>query len=121
MARNLRAFPRSQMRDVRSLPPAEVAIASVLAAGLWALQTRSWRRTELHVKNRDDRPGLEARVERLDLASARLLVDDVDLVKETCADEHGALVALAQRTRIRDTACIGLDLKALGCLEIRSG
>src|SRR2546430_9242447 len=31
------------MRDVRSLPPAEVAIASILAAGLWALQTRSWR------------------------------------------------------------------------------
>src|SRR5947209_8152664 len=29
--------------DVRSLPPAEVAIASILAAGLWALQTRSWR------------------------------------------------------------------------------
>src|SRR6266446_10027492 len=64
---------------------------------------------------------VEARVERLDLASARLLVDGVDLVKETCTNEHGALVALAQRTRIRDTACIELDLKALGCLEIRNG
>src|SRR6266446_3007807 len=32
--------------DVRSLSPAEVAIASILAAGLWALQTRSWRRPE---------------------------------------------------------------------------
>src|SRR6266403_2175934 len=51
IARNLRAFPRVQMRDVRSLPPAEVAIASILAAGLWALQTRSWRaRAELHMK-----------------------------------------------------------------------
>src|SRR5437660_640898 len=29
--------------DTRSLPLAEVAIASILAAGLWALQTRSWR------------------------------------------------------------------------------
>ena len=29
--------------DMRSLPLAEVAIASILAAGLWALQTRSWR------------------------------------------------------------------------------
>src|SRR5438132_11468770 len=29
--------------DVRSLPLAEVAIASILATGLWALQTRSWR------------------------------------------------------------------------------
>src|SRR5438034_7139314 len=33
--------------DVRSLPLAEVARASILAAGLWALQTRSWRATEL--------------------------------------------------------------------------
>ena len=38
------------MRDVRSLPPAEVAIASILASGLWALQTRSWRRAEWHMK-----------------------------------------------------------------------
>jgi hypothetical protein len=36
--------------DVRSLPPAKVARASILAAGLWALQTRSWRRPELHMK-----------------------------------------------------------------------
>src|SRR5258706_14143959 len=36
--------------DVQSLPLAEVAIASILAAGLWALQTRSWRATELHMK-----------------------------------------------------------------------
>src|SRR5258708_21176209 len=35
---------------VRSLSPAEVAIASILAAGLWALQTRSWRRPELPIK-----------------------------------------------------------------------
>jgi hypothetical protein len=38
------------MRHVRSLPPAEVAIASILAPGLWALQTRSRRRAELHMK-----------------------------------------------------------------------
>src|SRR5260221_6024319 len=37
------------MRDVRSLSQTEVAIASILAAGLWALQTRSWRRLELHM------------------------------------------------------------------------
>jgi hypothetical protein len=68
IGRNLRAFPRVQMRDVRSLPPAEVAIASILAAGLWALQTRSWRRTELHVKNRDDRPGSNRQTEHRVLA-----------------------------------------------------
>jgi len=62
---------------------------------------------------------IESRVERLDLASARLLVDGVHLVKEAGADKHGALVALAQGTRIRDTACIDLDLKTLGCLELR--
>jgi hypothetical protein len=68
IGRNLRAFPRVQMRHVRSLPPAEVAIASILAAGLWALQTRSWRRTELHVKNRDDRPGSNRQTEHRVLA-----------------------------------------------------
>src|SRR5215471_5591880 len=64
---------------------------------------------------------VEARIERLDLASARQLVDGVDLVKETCTDEDGALVTLAQRPRICDTACIDLDLKALGCLELCNG
>src|SRR5438034_3382395 len=36
--------------DVRSLPLAEVAIASILAAGLWALQTRSWRAKDCEVQ-----------------------------------------------------------------------
>src|SRR6266404_320503 len=89
--------------DVRSLPLAEVAIASILAAGLWgsanpflardgvahedcevqidkpstilaaglwALQTRSWRRPELHMKtakikstNRASRIGATTRPE----------------------------------------------------------
>jgi len=35
---------------MRSLPPAEVAIASFVAFSLWALQTRSWRRPELYMK-----------------------------------------------------------------------
>src|SRR5439155_24822588 len=42
--------------DVRSLPLAEVARASILAAGLWALQTRSWRAT-LDAWNLDWRAG----------------------------------------------------------------
>src|SRR5438067_3898009 len=50
IARNLRAVSAGSNADVRSLPLAEVAIASILAAGLWALQTRSWRATELHMK-----------------------------------------------------------------------
>src|SRR5258707_13368386 len=47
IARNLRAFSRVLMWDVRSLPPVVGAIAQILACGLWALQTRSWRRPEL--------------------------------------------------------------------------
>src|SRR6266487_1156896 len=39
-----------QIPGVRSLLQAEVAIASILAPGLWALQSRSWRRAELHMK-----------------------------------------------------------------------
>src|SRR5262249_16195573 len=62
---------------------------------------------------------IETRVERLDLASARLLVDGVHLVKEAGADKHGGLVALAQGTRIRDTACIDIHLKTFGGLELR--
>src|SRR3984893_17588091 len=34
IARTLRAFSRVQMRDVRSLPPAEVQTVSILASGL---------------------------------------------------------------------------------------
>src|SRR6266513_2976327 len=56
VSRSLRKSPQftgvsaGSNADVRSLPLAEVAIASILAAGLWALQTRSWRATELHMK-----------------------------------------------------------------------
>jgi hypothetical protein len=38
-------FPQVQIPCVRSLPPAEGATAEILAPGLWALQTRSWRWT----------------------------------------------------------------------------
>ena len=41
-----------------SLPPVEVAIASILAPGLWALQTRSWRRSaRIKSTNRASRIG----------------------------------------------------------------
>src|SRR5262249_45820737 len=43
----------------------------------------------------------------------------VDLVQDTAAHEQGALVALAQRTRIGETACIDFDLKARGCFQLR--
>jgi hypothetical protein len=38
IARNLRAFSRVLMWDVRSLPPVVGAIAQILACSLWALQ-----------------------------------------------------------------------------------
>ena len=43
-----------QIPGVRSLPPAEVAIASILAPGLWARQTRSWRRPRVAHEDRQD-------------------------------------------------------------------
>src|SRR5262245_60280078 len=67
------------------------------------------------VGERETVRAIESRVERLDLASTGLVSDGVDLIQYAAAYEHGALVALAQGTRIRDTACIDLDLKALGC------
>src|SRR5262249_49121788 len=62
---------------------------------------------------------IESRVECLDLASASLVCNGVDLVQDTAAHEQGALVALAQRTRIGETACIDFDLKARGCFQLR--
>ena len=50
-----------QMRDVRSLPPAEVATAWILAPSLWALQTRSWRQTGVareDRRNQIDKPSI---------------------------------------------------------------
>jgi hypothetical protein len=44
----------SSNADARSLSPAEVAIATILVAGLWALQTRSWRRPEVAHEDRQD-------------------------------------------------------------------
>src|SRR5262249_26412963 len=61
---------------------------------------------------------IEARVERLDLAPASLVSDGVDLVQKARADKYGALVALAQGTRIGETARIGFDLKALGRFQL---
>ena len=50
----LRAFPQVQIPGVRSLLPAEGAIAEILAPGLWALQTRSWRRPGCSKEDRQD-------------------------------------------------------------------
>src|SRR5215469_5666186 len=61
---------------------------------------------------------IESRVQRLGLAFAGLVSDGVDLVQDTAAHEHGTLVALAQRTRIGETACIEFDLKTLGRFQL---
>src|SRR5215831_2591042 len=63
---------------------------------------------------------IKARVKRLDLAFGVLVSDRVDLIQDAAAHKHGALVALAQRTRIGETACIDFDLKALGCFQLLS-
>ena len=92
------------MRDVRSLPPAEVAIASILAAGLWALQTRSWRRAELHVKNRDDRPGSNRQTKHRVLAGpfggSIAEASDADAARQSSFD--GGLYEVGREERERD-------------------
>jgi hypothetical protein len=49
-----------QMLALRSLLPAEVAIAQIWAPGLWAPQTRSWRRPEFLNGHRGSVAGLAA-------------------------------------------------------------
>src|SRR5215469_12816405 len=61
---------------------------------------------------------IESRVQRLDLAFTRLVSDGVDLIQDAAAYEYGALVALPQRTRIGETACIDFDLKTLGRFQL---
>src|SRR5262245_29137220 len=61
---------------------------------------------------------IESRVERLDLASTGFVSDGIDLIQDAAAYEYGALVALAQRARIGETACIDFDLEALGCFQL---
>src|SRR5215471_1978152 len=63
---------------------------------------------------------IESRVQRPDLAPAGLVSNGVDLVQDAAAHEHGALVALPQRTRIGETTCIDFNLKAFGCFQLLS-
>src|SRR5438067_2332258 len=80
------------------------AIAPILAAGLWALPTRSWRRTELHVKNRDDRPGSNRQTEHRVLAGplgrSIAQASDADAARQSSFD--GSLHELGREERERD-------------------
>src|SRR5580692_3443235 len=62
---------------------------------------------------------VEAGGDDFDLALAVAVDDGIDLVAQEIADEHGPLVADAQRTRVRDAAGIDLDFKTLRQLELR--
>jgi hypothetical protein len=113
MARNLRAFPRVQMRDVRSLPPAEVAIASVLAAGLWALQTpalpwpQSHRASSVNSGKSGDiylpKHANEWNVARICNGSARRLIDASANARHVVAGcENGARCKIHLAAKARD-------------------
>src|SRR5258708_29337021 len=85
------------MRDVRSLPPAEVAIASILAPGLWALQTRSWRRPKLPLRsNRQTKHRVLARPLGRSIAEA----SDADAARQSSFD--GSLHEVGREERDRD-------------------
>ena len=60
---------------------------------------------------------IEAGSNNLDLALAALVDDGIDLVEQPRPDEHRALVAERERSRIGHSAGIDLDLEALGRLE----
>jgi hypothetical protein len=60
---------------------------------------------------------IKARGQHLDLALAVLVGDRIDLVDQAAADEHGALVALGQRTRIGHAGGVDLDVEAGRYLE----
>src|SRR5260370_5278640 len=86
------------MRDVRSLPPPEVAIASILAAGLWALQTRSWRRPKLPLRsNRQTKHRVLARPLGRSIAQA----SDADAARQSSFDSRLHEVGREERERDR--------------------
>src|SRR5260370_19267647 len=85
------------MRDVRSLPPAEVAIASILAPGLWALQTRSWRRPKLPLRSNRQ---TEHRVLAGPLGRSIAEASDGDAARQSSFD--GSLHELGREERERD-------------------
>src|SRR5260221_11380567 len=85
------------MRDVRSLPPAEVAIASILAPGLWALQARSWRRPKLPLRsNRQTKHRVLARPLGRSIAQA----SDADAARQSSFD--GSLHEVGREERDGD-------------------
>jgi len=70
------------------------------------------------VMERDAVGPVEAGGQHLDLAFAVLVGDRIDLVDEAAADEHRALVALGQRTRIGHAGGVDLDVEAGRHLEL---
>jgi len=74
---------------------------------------------ERAVVERDAVGAEEPGEERLRLALAVLVGDRIDLVGHARADEHGALVADAQRARVGHAAGIDLDLEILGRMKLR--
>ncbi len=70
------------------------------------------------VVERDAVGPVEAGGQHLDLAFAVLVGDRIDLVDEAAADEHRALVALGQRTRIGHAGGVDFDVEAGRHLEL---
>src|SRR5215471_147658 len=86
-----------QIPDVRSLPPVEGAIGAILAPGLWALQTRSWRRPKLPSgSNRQP----EHRVLARPLGRSIAQTSDPDAARQPSLD--GCLHEFGRQERKRD-------------------
>ena len=73
---------------------------------------------ECAVMQRDAVRTIEVLGDDLDLAFAALVDNRVELVQGPVADKHGALVAQAQRARVRDAAGVDFDLEPLRHLQL---
>src|SRR5258708_17325872 len=95
------------MRDVRSLPPAEVAIASILAAGLWALDQSGLMPanliTLLHLS-------VSAATVLAEVGKSAVRATQVGKRRLDLGSSRAALIRLASQLRAGPIASLRLDM-----------
>ena len=99
--------------DHRQLRAVEIVLDLVDLGDL-----REFGDVERAVLERDAVGPMEARRKRLDRSLAVLVGDGIDVADEAAADEHRALVAFGQRTRIGHAGGINFDVETRRQLEL---
>ena len=105
---------RQIVEDHRRLRRAVEIILDLVDLG----DLREFGDVERAVLERDAVRPVEAGGQHLDRALAVLVDDGIDLVDEAAADEHRALVAFGQRTRIGHAGGVDLDVETRRHLEL---